>query len=99
MMAAGARVFLYKKSWLHAKLMVVDDVVATVGSFNMDVRSFHLNFEVGAFLYDAEAVASVARTITALERESELLDRQAFANRSRAGQFVEGMCRLFSPVL
>jgi len=99
LMSAGGRVFLFKKGLLHAKLLVVDESLACVGSFNVDVRSFHLDFEIGAFLYGREDVRQIAGTVSALQQECELLDPQKFAGRNRARRFIEDMCRLFSPLL
>jgi cardiolipin synthase len=53
MLKDGARVYIYENGFLHAKSMTVDGEVATVGSANFDNRSFKLNFEANAFLYDA----------------------------------------------
>ena len=99
LMAAGAKVYFFEKSWLHAKMLVVDETLAGIGSFNMDERSFHLNFEIAAFLYDQDSIRAIAHTISALQQESKLLDRQSFARRSKAVRFLEDMCRLFSPLL
>lgn len=99
LMEAGARVFLYRRGLLHAKLLVVDDVVAGVGSFNVDMRSFYLNFEIGAFLYSDDDVAQIAGTISDIQAESELVSLAEFSRRGRMVRFAEDMCRLFSPLL
>ena len=51
LMEAGVRVFYYSRGFVHAKTMVIDDWVGTIGSANMDMRSFHLNYELNAFVY------------------------------------------------
>ena len=51
---AGVKVYFYKIGFLHSKLMVSDDELTTVGSTNVDFRSFEHNFEVNAFIYDTE---------------------------------------------
>ena len=99
LMEAGAQVFLYRKGLLHAKLLVVDDVVAGIGSFNVDMRSFYLNFEIGAFLYSQESIARVADTIFDIQNESELVKLHEFSRRGRTVRFAEDLCRLFSPLL
>ena len=99
LMEAGAQVFLYRKGLLHAKLLVVDDVLAGVGSFNVDMRSFYLNFEIGAFLYSQESIARIADTIFDIQKESELVKLEVFSRRGRAVRFAEDLCRLFSPLL
>ncbi len=52
LLAAGVNIYLYKKGFLHSKVLVVDDTISTVGSCNMDIRSFHLNYEVNAVYYN-----------------------------------------------
>ena len=99
LMEAGAQVFLYRKGLLHAKLLVVDDVLAGVGSFNVDMRSFYLNFEIGAFLYSPESIAQIADTIFDIQKESELVKLEEFTSRGRTVRFAEDLCRLFSPLL
>jgi len=99
LMAANAKVYLFEKGWLHAKMLVVDETLAAIGSFNMDVRSFHLNFEIGAFFYEKESIKAIAQSIYSIQRESKLLDREKFARRNRAVRFLEDTCRLFSPLL
>jgi len=51
---AGVRIYQYTAGFLHAKVMIVDDSLATVGSCNMDIRSFNLDYEVNAFFYNPE---------------------------------------------
>src|SRR5690606_35480928 len=52
LLEAGVNCYLYEKGFLHAKTIVVDGKVASVGTANVDLRSFQLNFEVNAVLYD-----------------------------------------------
>ena len=99
LMAAGGRVFIYERGLLHAKLLVVDDTVAGVGSFNLDVRSFHLNFEIGAFLYDEDSIRDIAGSITDIQDEARELDPVEFAQRGGLTRFAEDTCRLLSPLL
>ena len=96
---AGASVFVYDRSFLHAKLLVVDDMMAGVGSFNVDVRSFHLNFEIGAFLYDEKSVRKIAETVADIQADATPLDTEEFARRSGSRRFLEDTCRLLSPLL
>ncbi|MCG4734356.1 phospholipase D-like domain-containing protein, partial [Casaltella massiliensis] len=47
---SGGKVYLYKKGFIHAKVVIIDDKIASTGSANMDLRSFMLNFEINAFM-------------------------------------------------
>ena len=96
---AGVRVFEYQPSMLHAKTMVVDGAWGVVGSANIDIRSFRLNFELGAMIFDAPfAKALEARFLEdlrhSLEVSRESVDALPFATR-----LGEGTARLLSPLL
>jgi cardiolipin synthase len=62
---AGVKIFQYGAGFLHAKTMVVDDWLATIGSSNMDIRSFQLNYEINAFVYDRAAAHALTEQFTA----------------------------------
>lgn len=58
---AGVRVFVYERGFLHAKTLIVDDWLGSIGSANMDIRSFHLNYELNAFVYGRPVVEELAQ--------------------------------------
>jgi cardiolipin synthase A/B len=96
---AGVKVYQYTKGMMHAKVVMVDGIWASVGTANMDNRSLHLNFEVNCLLYSQTAVAELE---AAFERDLEdaiQLDRHVYARRPFPGRLMENACRLFSPVL
>lgn len=69
-MQAGVKVYFYKRGFLHSKLMVSDDMLSTVGSTNVDFRSFEHNFEVNAFMYDVETALEMKEIFLQDQRES-----------------------------
>jgi len=77
----------------------VDEEIASVGTANMDVRSFKLNFEVNAFLYDEEVAVKLADAFREDIRVSEELTKEGYANRSRWIRMKESVSRLVSPIL
>lgn len=96
---AGAKVYHYEKGFIHAKMIVVDDEIASVGTANIDVRSFSLNFEVNALLYDRLLAHRLAEIF-----ESDILDCseltfELYKNRSNFIKFKESISRLLSPIL
>lgn len=96
---AGAKVYHYEKGFIHAKMIVVDDEIASVGTANIDVRSFSLNFEVNALLYDRLLAHRLAEIF-----ESDILDCseltfELYKNRSSLIKFKESISRLLSPIL
>lgn len=99
LLKTGARVFIYENGFVHAKTMIVDCKLATVGTANIDVRSFRLNFEVNAFLYDhllAERLTEVFEKDVELSRE---LTYSEYLKRPKIIRFKESISRLLSPVL
>ena len=98
MMAAGVRIYFYRETNLHAKVLVVDDDVGVIGSPNVDMRSFFLNFELGVFLYDRPQIEAMATGFRGDLEKSEPIDPMRFARRSRSLQFLEDTCRIFSPL-
>jgi cardiolipin synthase len=96
---AGVRLFEYQPSMLHAKTMVVDERWGIVGSANVDMRSFRLNFEVGAIVFDQELARELSQRFMAeLDASQEITD----ASLSRIGlgsRLVQGSARLLSPLL
>ena len=100
MVEAGAVVSLYQPGFLHSKLMVCDDVVATCGSTNMDFRSLENNFEANTFFYGS-AVAARMRDIY-LEDERQSVPLSDLRERMHPRFFTrlwESVTRLFSPLL
>lgn len=99
MLKAGIKVYLYKKGFLHSKLMVCDDSLSTVGSTNMDFRSFEHNFEANAFFYDKETALTLKGIFCDDIKSCELLTRETWSLRPRMNKVMESVVRLFSPLL
>ena len=99
LLAAGVKIFFYQDGFVHAKTLVVDKKIAVVGTANMDVRSFDLNFEVNAIVYDDELASSLANTFYSDIKDANLLDKETWANRSITKIFLEKIARLVSPLL
>jgi len=99
LMAVGIRIFLYLPTNLHAKLLLIDDDVGVVGSPNVDIRSFFLNFELGVFLYDPPQIEALAAIFHDDLLQSEEIDLTGFSRRPRALRLMEDTCRILSPLL
>jgi cardiolipin synthase len=98
MMASGVRIHLYRPTNLHSKVFVVDDDVGVIGSPNVDMRSFFLNFELGVFLYDRPQIEALADGFLKDLESSEPVDPVRFSRRPRSLQLIEDTCRIFSPL-
>jgi cardiolipin synthase len=99
MLKAGVKVYFYKAGFLHAKMVAVDDELCTVGSTNMDFRSFEHNFEANAFIYDAAMTRRLKRIFLADQQQCERITCQAWRKRPLGKRFIESVIRLFSPML
>lgn len=99
LLKAGVKVHLYDRGFVHAKTMVVDGSLAVVGTANMDIRSFDINFEVNANVYDE----TIAKALEAAFREdltrAREVDAEAWKERSFKEVFPERLARLLSPLL
>lgn len=97
---AGARVLLYRPGFLHSKLMVIDDALATCGSTNVDVRSFENNFEANLFLYDAATARRLHDVFLADEQRCQpLADLPRRLHPRFLPRLWESLVRLCSPLL
>ncbi|WP_312086828.1 cardiolipin synthase, partial [Exiguobacterium sp.] len=99
LLQAGVKIYEYNKGFMHSKVIVVDDAIATIGTANMDLRSFHLNFEVNAFLYGTNSVHQLTRDFYEDFSQSTQVDADLFHRRPLRRRLVESISRLFSPLL
>lgn len=96
---SGGKVYLYTKGFIHSKVIIIDDKIASTGSANMDLRSFMLNFEINAFIYDKKVIDIMVKDFLEDMKNSEELQIEDFNNRSMAKKLKESIARLFSPIL
>ncbi len=97
--AAGARIYMYEKGYLHAKTISIDGEVCSIGSANLDIRSFSINYEINAVLYDAQLARELE---AAFERDLEgcrLFDAAEYRHRPISVRLRDSVARLFSPLL
>ena len=99
LMEAGVRIYMYQKGFLHSKLMVSDDSLASVGSTNIDFRSFEHNFEANAFLYDSASVLQLKEIFLSDQKDAKLLHLRTWRMRPWYQKVKESVIRLFSPLL
>lgn len=96
---AGVKVYFYKKGFLHSKLMVSDDMLSTVGSTNIDFRSFEHNFEVNAFIYGMETALQMKEIFMEDQRECTQVFLKNWVKRSWRQKAMESVVRLLAPLL
>lgn len=99
LMGVGVEIYLYRKGFIHSKFVIVDKELASIGSANMDMRSFFINFEVNAFLYKTNSIATLVKDFEEDLTDSIRLDRNRFRKRSYKYKLYETCSRLFGPFL
>jgi cardiolipin synthase len=95
---AGVRIFRYN-GFLHAKTIVFDGEVAGIGTANFDNRSFALNFEIHAFVYNADFATACERVFLADQASCSELTEEWFLRRSPVTRAACNACRLFAPLI
>jgi cardiolipin synthase len=96
---SGIKVYLYEDGMLHAKSLIIDDEVATVGSTNFDFRSFEHNFEANLFVYSKEFNQRMVDIFLSDMRHSTRIIAANWAKRKRAQKIYESVLRLLAPIL
>ena len=96
---SGGRVYLYEKGFIHSKVIIIDNSIASTGSANMDLRSFMLNFEINAFIYDRKVIDLMKEDFFEDMKNSKEINKDEFKNRSIVQKSKESLSRLFSPIL
>jgi len=95
----GVELFLYQPGILHSKTMTVDNDIAFIGTSNFDIRSFALNFELNMILYHGEALWSLRTLQESYIERSRNLSLEEWRERSLAAETIQGITKLFSPLL
>jgi cardiolipin synthase len=98
LLEAGVRVFMYDGGFLHSKVITVDSDVSTVGSANFDIRSFRLNFETTAFIYDKKIAKQLELNFIEDQLSCHEILLKDYRKRSLWTKFREHMCRLLSDI-
>lgn len=99
LMETGIEVYLYKKGFIHSKVLIVDGMVTSIGTANMDQRSFKLNFEVNAFIYNQGTTSRLEKDFLNDLQYSEQLNLDIIKDRSWSQRILESGARMLSPLL
>lgn len=99
LLEAGVKCYKYNKGFIHSKVMTMDNIITSVGTANMDIRSFKLNFEVNAFIYDSSITEEFNKQFEIDLDDCEQITNQWYENRPRITKIKEAISRLISPML
>jgi len=99
LLEAGVAVFLYQNGFNHSKIIIVDDVIASVGSANLDRRSFEKNLEINAMIYNKEFARELREKFEEDLANSEEVNLATFSQRSLSTRLTESIARVFSQIM
>lgn len=95
---AGIKVYLFQNGFNHSKILMIDTSFSSVGSANMDIRSFEDNFEIMAMIYDAEVTQKLETQFLRDIRRSKKVNANHWNKRPFRQNFNESVARMFSPL-
>jgi len=99
LLCAGVKAYEYTNGFMHSKTIMIDSQVCSVGTANMDVRSFKINFETQAFIRDGAITQELEETFRRDMEDCRLITLEAYSKRSRVVKVKESISRLFSPLI
>jgi len=99
LVSSGVRVYEYVDGFMHAKTFVSDDIVAVIGTTNLDYRSLFLHYECGALLYGGKAVACVKEDFLMTLKRCDPVTPGEYSPKTVAGRIFLQVLRLLSPLL
>lgn len=99
LLGANVEIYLYQKGFIHAKTLVVDQEITMIGTANMDTRSFDLNFEVNAIVYDEDLSGKMYAAFHQDISHAVKIERDVWLNRPWYRKLSEKTARLLSPLL
>ncbi len=99
LLRSGVKAYTYEGGFLHAKTVIVDEELASVGTANIDIRSFKLNFEINAFVYDQTVASSLTYFFKEDLKQCKEITQELYDSRSKTIKIKESIARLLSPVL
>lgn len=99
LLEAGVKIYHYQKGLLHAKILILDGKIGALGSTNFDIRSFSLNFEITAFVYDQNFAERLESDFYQDIADSREIIWEDYVKRPLSHRYKESWARLFSPLL
>ena len=96
---SGVKIYKYEKGFIHSKTLVADGKVSSIGTANLDIRSFQLNFEINAVIFDSEFTKEQEAIFIKDIDDSKLVTIDEYNNRGRTIRIKEALIRLIAPIL
>lgn len=99
MLEAGVKVYRYGKGFIHSKVIIIDEMLASVGTANLDMRSFYSNYELLALLFDKGVITRLENDFVQDLKNSAKIDAGEFSARSKKQKLAEAVMHILSPLL
>ena len=99
LLKSGIKIYLFPDGFLHSKIIVSDDAISTIGTANLDDRSFEQNYEVNAIIYDEPLAKLLRKDFIKDSGTSRLLPYEEHLKRPWGDKLKEGFGKVFSPLL
>ncbi|MEP0133703.1 MAG: cardiolipin synthase [Eudoraea sp.] len=96
---AGVKIYLFQEGFIHSKVIISDDSVCSIGTANLDIRSFEQNFEVNALIYDKDVTMTMKKQFSLFQNNSKPLTLEEHATRPNIDRVKEKLARLSSPLM
>ncbi|WP_019669035.1 cardiolipin synthase [Eudoraea adriatica] len=96
---AGVKIYLFEEGFIHSKVILSDDSVCSIGTANLDIRSFEQNFEVNALIYNKEVTMTMKKQFALFQNSSKQLTPEEHAARPNIDRVKEKLARLATPLM
>jgi cardiolipin synthase len=99
LISSKVRIYRYRKGFIHSKTMVIDDIFVSIGTANLDYRSFSFNFEINALLYDYGKAEEMRAIYLEDLKDCNEVDKARWLQRGLRRKLQESFNRLWAPLL
>lgn len=99
LLEAGVKVYMYKRGMIHSKYMVIDSTFCSIGSANLDIRSFEYNFEVNAIIYNQEISSELENVLENDKKDCFEITLEQWENRPISKKLTQAFMRIVAPLI
>ena len=99
LLRSGVKIYEYTPGFLHSKVFLSDDLISTVGSVNMDYRSFVFHFECGVWLCNKNTALDIKQHFREVLAQSQEIKLEAFEKRPLMTKIKQGLLHIFGPLM
>ena len=99
LLEAGVKIYFFQDGFIHSKIMIVDDILSTIGTSNLDFRSFETNFEVNAFIYEKEFALTLEKHFISDLNNSREIKLNEWKQRPWHYKVRESLAHIVAPLM